>query len=76
MPVVWLPLRAADATVLTFHHNDANHLESLINTHTFNRIIIAVEGIYSMSGDILNREIFEVADRYNALLIVDEAHML
>lgn len=66
--------KSVDATVLTFRHNDANHLESLINTHTFNRIIIAVEGIYSMSGDILNREIFEVADRYNALLIVDEAH--
>ena len=66
--------KSVDATVLTCRHNDANHLESLINTHTFNRIIIAVEGIYSMSGDILNREIFEVADRYNALLIVDEAH--
>lgn len=66
--------KTVDATVLTFRHNDANHLESLINTHTFNRIIIAVEGIYSMSGDILNRDIFEVADRYNALLIVDEAH--
>ncbi len=66
--------KSVDATVLTFRHNDANHLESLINMHTFNRIIIAVEGIYSMSGDILNRDIFEVADRYNALLIVDEAH--
>lgn len=66
--------KAVDAEVLTFAHNDANHLESLINTHSHNRIIIAVEGIYSMSGDLLNRDIFEVADRYNALLIVDEAH--
>lgn len=66
--------KTVDATVVTFRHNDANHLESIIATHTYNRIIIAVEGIYSMSGDLLNREIFEVADRYNALLIVDEAH--
>ena len=66
--------KTVDATVVLFRHNDANHLESLINTHHHNRIIIAVEGIYSMSGDLLNREIFEVADRYNALLIVDEAH--
>jgi 8-amino-7-oxononanoate synthase len=66
--------KSVDAEVLHFSHNDANHLEHLINTHPHNRIIIAVEGIYSMSGDLLNREIFEVADRYNALLIVDEAH--
>jgi len=66
--------KTVDAEVLMFAHNDANHLESLINTHHHNRIIIAVEGIYSMSGDLLNREIFDIADRYNALLIVDEAH--
>lgn len=66
--------KTVDAKVLHFAHNDANHLEHLINTNQHNRIIIAVEGIYSMSGDILNRDIFDVADRYNALLIVDEAH--
>lgn len=66
--------KTVDAEVVTFTHNDANHLERLINTHQHNRVIIAVEGIYSMSGDLLNPEIFEVADRYNALLIVDEAH--
>lgn len=66
--------KTVDAEVVLFRHNDANHLESLINTHNHNRIIIAVEGIYSMSGDLLNRDIFDIADRYNALLIVDEAH--
>lgn len=66
--------KTVDAEVLMFRHNDADHLESLINTHAHNRIIIAVEGIYSMSGDLLNPDIFEIADRYNALLIVDEAH--
>jgi 8-amino-7-oxononanoate synthase len=66
--------KTVDAKVLTFKHNDMNHLEHLINTHVHNRVIIAVEGIYSMSGDLLNRAVFDVADRYNALLIVDEAH--
>ncbi len=66
--------KLVDAKVLLFRHNDANHLESLIQSHTYHRVIIAVEGIYSMSGDILNPEIFTVADTYNALLIVDEAH--
>lgn len=66
--------KTVDAEVLLFKHNDADHLEHLINSHSHNRVIIAVEGIYSMSGDLLNKDIFEIADRYNALLIVDEAH--
>jgi 8-amino-7-oxononanoate synthase len=60
--------------VLRFSHNDANELESKLRTSKRGRKIIAVEGIYSMDGDLLNREIFELADRYEALLIVDEAH--
>jgi len=57
-----------------FSHNDPNDLEKRLQKGGFKRAIIAVEGIYSMSGDRLNEEIFEVADRYGALLIVDEAH--
>lgn len=66
--------KVLDAEVLFFNHNDANHLETLIKAHTYQRVIIAVEGIYSMSGDRVVRAIFEVADKYEALLIVDEAH--
>ena len=66
--------KSVDATVLTFRHNDPNHLETLIQSTPHHRVIIAVEGIYSMSGTLLERDIFDVADRYNALLIVDEAH--
>lgn len=66
--------KTVDAKVLHFKHNDANHLEMLIKNHSHNRVIIAVEGIYSMSGTLLNPEIFNVADAHNALLIVDEAH--
>jgi len=66
--------KTVDAKVLTFRHNDAEHLETLIKTNEHHRIIIAVEGIYSMSGTLLERAIFDVADAHNALLIVDEAH--
>lgn len=38
------------------------------------RIIIAIEGIYSMSGDIAAREFADIALESNAILIVDEAH--
>ncbi|MDD4506768.1 MAG: pyridoxal phosphate-dependent aminotransferase family protein [Sulfurospirillaceae bacterium] len=66
--------KTLDAKVLFFKHNDANHLETLIQTTKHHRVIVAVEGIYSMSGDLLNPDIFEVAHRHNAILIVDEAH--
>jgi 8-amino-7-oxononanoate synthase len=35
---------------------------------------VAIEGVYSMSGDLAAREIFEVARESGALLLVDEAH--
>ena len=66
--------KTLDAKVLFFNHNDANHLEMLIQSNPHHRVIVAVEGIYSMSGDLLNPDVFEVANRYNAILIVDEAH--
>jgi len=63
--------------VLFFKHNDDKDLENILNSlelSKYNRIIIAIEGVYSMQGDIAKKEIFEIADAHNALLIVDEAH--
>ncbi len=60
--------------VLFFRHNDAAHLRQLLQSHTYQRAIVAVEGIYSMGGDLLEKEIFTVCDEMKALLIVDEAH--
>jgi 8-amino-7-oxononanoate synthase len=60
--------------VVKFKHNDPQDLEAKLKEHTIGRKIIAVEGVYSMSGVVCSREIFEVADRQEALLIVDEAH--
>ncbi|MCK4440879.1 MAG: pyridoxal phosphate-dependent aminotransferase family protein, partial [Sulfurovaceae bacterium] len=60
--------------VVKFRHNSANELEEKLKAHTTGRKIIAVEGVYSMSGELCSRDIFELADRYDALLIVDEAH--
>jgi 8-amino-7-oxononanoate synthase len=66
--------RLLDDRVVKFNHNDAEDLETKLKEHTGGRKIIAVEGAYSMSGELCSREIFEVANRYEALLIVDEAH--
>jgi len=61
--------------VIKFKHNDPNNLnEKLKEYQGRGRKIIAVEGVYSMSGNLCDREIFDLADRYEALLIVDEAH--
>lgn len=57
-----------------FQHNSLEDLERLLQNSKAKRKIIAIEGIYSMSGDIAHKEFFELADIYNAILIVDEAH--
>ncbi len=60
--------------VVTFVHNDVEDLKSKLAQYPAKRQIIAVEGVYSMGGDLCKKEIFELADTSGALLIVDEAH--
>ncbi|MRJ02517.1 MAG: pyridoxal phosphate-dependent aminotransferase family protein [Epsilonproteobacteria bacterium] len=60
--------------VVRFRHNDPAHLEEELAKGGYRRAIVAVEGVYSMSGHLLEREIFDVVNRFGALLIVDEAH--
>ena len=54
-----------------FKHNDALDLQKRLQK-VKGRALIGIEGIYSMSGDLCNREIFEVAGEH--LLLLDEAH--
>ena len=60
--------------VVLFAHNDAEDLEKKLLESNAKRKIVAVEGIYSMSGAVCSREIFAVVERHKALMIVDEAH--
>lgn len=60
--------------VVTFTHNDVEDLREKLAAHPAKRQIIAVEGVYSMGGDLCHKEIFELANEVKALLIVDEAH--
>lgn len=57
-----------------FSHNDMSELEKLLELSDAKRKIVAVEGIYSMDGDLVDKRVFEICDRHNAVLIVDEAH--
>ncbi len=70
-----LASKLGDAEVIMLKHNDMQELEEILKNRSYKRAIIAVEGIYSMSGDLLDKEVFEIVKRYeNTLLIVDEAH--
>jgi len=60
-----------------FRHNDAQHLEEILQgiANGRSRILVCVEGVYSADGDYGNlKEIITVAKKYNAYVLVDEAH--
>ncbi|MDB2562876.1 pyridoxal phosphate-dependent aminotransferase family protein [Sulfurimonas sp.] len=57
-----------------FKHNDMSQLKELLKSSKAKRKVVAVEGIYSMDGDLVDKEVFSICDKEDALLIVDEAH--
>lgn len=60
--------------VVFFKHNDIDELKNLLKNSKAKRKIVAVEGIYSMDGDLCPKEVFDICDDSSAILIVDEAH--
>ncbi|MCI0598571.1 MAG: aminotransferase class I/II-fold pyridoxal phosphate-dependent enzyme [Beijerinckiaceae bacterium] len=63
----------------SFPHNDAAALDSLLSSirRQFERVLIVVEGLYSMDGDIPDLpKLVEIKQRHNAWLMVDDAHGL
>ena len=66
--------RLSHANRYTFRHNDLNSLEDKLK-QAKGICYVAVESIYSMDGDTPPLlEILNLSDKYNAHLIVDEAH--
>ena len=64
---------------LPFAHNDAQALETLLaeQRHHFERVLIVIEGVYSMDGDFPDLPRFiELKKRFKTFLMVDEAHSL
>ena len=69
--------RLSGARVVRYAHCDAMHLEQVIkeNEGTYRRALIVTDGVFSMDGDIAPLDkIYEVAEVYDILLIVDDAH--
>lgn len=62
-----------------FPHNDWQALEKILQQHRnkFDRVLVVVEGLYSMNGDFPDLpKMIEIKHRYDALLMVDEAHSI
>lgn len=70
--------RLSFSKVLKFGHNDMASLESKLKVCDPERVkLIVVDGIFSMEGDIINLpEVVKLAEKYNASIMVDDAHSL
>lgn len=63
------------ARLLRYHHNDLEHLSTLLRSHAHGKKLIVTESVFSMDGDIAPlREIADLATEHGAMLVVDEAH--
>lgn len=72
--------RMSGATLRVFPHNNLTKLESLLSSlpaEKESRVLVITESIFSMDGDAAPLvEIIRLTKKYNALLMVDEAHAL
>ncbi|NOS92847.1 MAG: aminotransferase class I/II-fold pyridoxal phosphate-dependent enzyme [Cyclobacteriaceae bacterium] len=64
--------------VRKYRHNNMESLEKVLDNCAPDKLkLIALDGIFSMDGDIANLpEIVRLADKYNATIMVDDAHAL
>jgi len=70
---------AAKAGKRSFRHNDHAQLDGLLRDlrPQYRRVVVAIEGVYSMDGDYPDLPRFlEIKRRHDALLYVDEAHSI
>jgi len=69
--------RLSGAKIIPYEHNDVKSLEEQIkaNLSQYRRALIVTDGVFSMDGDIAPLpDIYEVAKKYDILLMVDDAH--
>ncbi|NOR53339.1 MAG: aminotransferase class I/II-fold pyridoxal phosphate-dependent enzyme [Candidatus Aminicenantes bacterium] len=68
-------VRLSGADIKVFAHNNPRQLEKVLKGLNTKRVIVCVEGVYSMDGDLANLpEIIPVCKKYGAKILVDEAH--
>jgi glycine C-acetyltransferase len=69
-------IRLCKARRLRYANNDLNELEQALKDSQNARVrMIATDGVFSMDGSIARlKEICDLADRYGALVMVDDSH--
>ncbi|WP_307784010.1 aminotransferase class I/II-fold pyridoxal phosphate-dependent enzyme [Streptomyces spinoverrucosus] len=71
--------KLSGATRRPFPHNDAAALDALLTQvrHQYRRVLVVIEGVYSMDGDIADLPaLVQVKRRHGVLLMIDEAHSI
>lgn len=79
--------RASKASIRVFKHNDMDSLESTLRDsiikgrprtrRPWNKIVVIVEGIYSMEGEYCDlRNVVRLSKEYGAYVYLDEAHSI
>ncbi|WP_405959311.1 aminotransferase class I/II-fold pyridoxal phosphate-dependent enzyme [Streptomyces sp. NBC_00868] len=71
--------KLSGATRRPFPHNDAAALDAVLGQvrHQYRRVLVVIEGVYSMDGGIADLPaLVEVKRRHGALLMIDEAHSI
>jgi len=67
--------RLSNAKTQVYKHNDIEDLVKKMNMFRNQKKIIVTEGIFSMDGDYAKLdEISEISEKYNASLVLDDAH--
>ena len=68
--------RLTKATRFVYSHCDCTKLEKMLDgAHRFRRRLIVTDTLFSMDGDLAPVvELAELAEKYNAMLMLDEAH--
>ncbi len=68
--------RLSRATLRVFHHNDMDHLHSLLTKRLPKpSTLLITEGVFSMDGDLAPLpELARLAEEFDANLLIDDAH--
>ena len=70
-------VKTSEADFRTYRRNQPDRLEKYLDDNKYNNRFIVTESVFSMDGDISHlAELVELKKKYNAILIVDEAHSL
>lgn len=69
-------IRLSKAQRYRYAHSDMAELEAVLQTsQSAKRRMIATDGVFSMDGDVAKlKEICDLADRYDAMVMVDDSH--